>query len=112
MEAYTRHARGPCCSGPRQLIFNGELILRSLPAAVTISVPPPAVTVVMIMTVTMPMIVVMSLGAGIDRVGRFAEWGYWRRDGAGCCRKSQTGGTECRQNIRPHVFLPDSRGWR
>jgi len=44
------------------------------------AVPPPAVTVVMVMTVTMPMIVVMSLCAGIDRVGGFAEWGYWRRD--------------------------------
>jgi hypothetical protein len=57
------------------------------------AVPPPAVTVVMVMTVTMPMIVVVSLCAGIDRVSRFAKWGYWRRDGAGCCRKSQTAKT-------------------
>src|SRR6185369_10512691 len=113
MEAYARHARRPCGSGPRQRIFSGELILLSLPAAVTMAVPPPAVTVVMVMTVTMPMIVVVSLCAGIDRVSRFAKWGYWRRDGAGCCRKSQTGGTECCQDIRPHVLLPDrcSRGF-
>src|SRR5215510_8709179 len=112
MEAYPRHARGPCGSGPRQRIVNDELIVLSLPAAVTIAMPPPAVTVMMVMTVTMPMIVVISLRAGIDRVDRFAEWGYWRRNGGGCCRKSQTSGTECRHDIRPHVLLPDSCGWR
>src|SRR6478736_5285296 len=83
METYPRHARRPCGSGPRQRIFSGELILLSFPPAVT---------------VTMPMIVVVSLCARIDRVSRFAKWGYWRRDGAGCCRKSQTGGTECCQD--------------
>src|SRR6478736_2235213 len=70
------------------------------------AVPPPAVTVVMVMTVTMPMIVVMSLCAGIDRVGGFAEWSYWRRDGARCCRKSQHGGVVARRG-RKNETVPD-----
>jgi hypothetical protein len=72
---------------------------------------PPAVTMVMMITMVMPMVVVVSRRSGIDRIGSFAEWGYWSRDGARYCRKSQTGDAKCRQDNRPHVLLPDSCGY-
>jgi hypothetical protein len=46
------------------------------------TVAPPAVTMMVMITMVVPMVVIVSRRSGIDRIGSFAEWGYWCRDGA------------------------------
>ena len=78
-------------------------LLRASPAAVTMTVVPPAAA--MMMTMAMVVTVISNVGARIDCLGPFADWCYRSRVNAGRGCQGQPGGGKRSHEKRPHECL-------